>query len=196
LARDRAVDLDRSPIDTVSIRIERQSANVSESRRHWFCIEESVGAHMELIDVFPETSWRKDNAMIATGTGGGAEWFLARLRPSEDTSCDFLVALRYEGDISQPRVRWHVMTASRSADLTHLWLNHPVLQQLRFDLTEFEKIGKTTAKNGSVELSIALVEEQIANEPMFILRLEATTTPKDVVENYSRELQEEFMSIL
>jgi len=114
----------------IHIKTDRQSVgHTAANRRHWFCIEEPVGGHLELIDVYPRDSWRKDRAMIATGkhegdTGEGSiQLYWARFRQKAPRARDFVVAFRFEArspSVPQSRAGCRVVTCSRDASLEGL----------------------------------------------------------------------------
>jgi hypothetical protein len=113
------------PIRLIDILIERDKAPLTISCRNWLYIEESIETNLELAEVEPKVLWRRDHALIATGSdssGNILQPILARFCPKcgGEGSCDFLVVFEFKTQGLQRRPQCYIMISSRATTLADL----------------------------------------------------------------------------
>ncbi|KAH8687933.1 heterokaryon incompatibility protein-domain-containing protein, partial [Tricladium varicosporioides] len=155
------------------------------NRQYWFYVEESVETDLELIDVEPRARWHKDNAMIATVTESDSnvtQRTSTRFRHKREGSLDFVVVLEFEVQKSQMQARCHVMISSRDTPLKNIAQKFIYMRQ--------EVFGKQSASNGILNLYVALRQELVAAQPMFVVRLTTVPSSPKTTVNATFELQQ------
>ncbi|KAH8802502.1 heterokaryon incompatibility protein-domain-containing protein, partial [Xylogone sp. PMI_703] len=174
------------PTKLIHIWKERQRKTMAATnRRYWFYIEASIETNLELIEVEPRTRWQKDHAMIATTTESNYEVIqltTARFRSKNEQCEDFIIVLEFEAQRSQMDARCHVMTCSRETSLEYVTQKLVYMRQ--------EAFGNQSASNGTLNLHVALRQEFVAGQPMFVVRLSSVPLPPDVTIDATTELQQ------
>jgi ankyrin repeat protein len=184
-------------VKTIHIWIERQSrAHEAASRRYWLYVDGHRNIDLKLTDVHPPVHWDNGRAMIAEANDSDrniTRQYLARFRTQGEESRDVVVVLEFEIQGLQAQARCHVMTLSRDTALEDL------SQKLIY--MRPEAFGKQTASNSNFNVKVTVKEEQIAKDPMFVVRLaRASSSPEATVdatlEQQEVDLKLEFVRIL
>ena len=169
----------------IYIRTERQTKITSAaSYQNWFYIEDPIEVGLELIEVEPQDRWWKDQSLIATANDSAGDivqrtW--ARFRPEDEGPSDFLVLLEFEKRRSQVRARGHIMISSETTALEDLAQRSSYMRQ--------EAFGKQCASNGALSVHVAMEQDTITGQEMFVVKLVKITSFPDVTVNATFELE-------
>jgi hypothetical protein len=168
---------------TIYIQTARQSKNATaNSRRNWFYIDEFHETGLDLIEVEPPDRW-KDDAMIATAIESSdilqRTWI--RFRPQGNGFRDFLVLLEFETQGSQAHARCSIMIVSKTTSLEDLASKFIHMRQAPF--------RKQSATDNMLSISVAVEQETIAGQQMFLVRLAKTNGLADFTVDATNELQ-------
>jgi len=181
----------------IHIRMERQSrGHEATSRRYWLYVDGHKNIDLKLTDVHPLVRWENGRIMIAKANdsdGNITRRYLARFRTQGEGSRDVVVVLEFEIQGLQAQARCHVMTSSRDTALEDL------SQKLIY--MRPEAFGKQTASNSNLNVKVTVKEEQVAQEPMFVVRLARASSSPEATVDATLELQQvdlklEFVRIL
>ncbi|RTE69319.1 hypothetical protein BHE90_016301 [Fusarium euwallaceae] len=184
-------------IKHIHIQMERQNwTHEAKGRRLWLHIYAHQKINVKLEEKYPPVRWEKGRAVIAEASdsnGHITRRYLARFRTHGEGSRDIIVMLEFELHGLQPRARCHVMTLSRGTALEDLSHNLIYMRP--------EAFGKQAASIGNLHVEVAVEEEQVAQEPMLIVRLAPASSSLDVpvdanLELYQVNLKLEFVRIL
>ncbi|KAJ4168311.1 hypothetical protein NW754_013645 [Fusarium falciforme] len=170
-------------------------AHEAMGRRLWLHIDGHQKMNLEE-EIYPPVRWEKARALIAEASdsdGHITRRYLARFRTQGETSRDVIVVLEFKMHGLQPQARCHVMTSSRDTALEDLFQNFIYIRP--------EALGKQAASNGKLNVKVTVKEEQVAQEPMLVVRLAPASSSLEVpvdanLELYQVNLKLEFVRIL
>ncbi|KAH7161826.1 heterokaryon incompatibility protein-domain-containing protein [Dactylonectria macrodidyma] len=182
----------------IHIQMGRQNrAHEAMGRRLWLHIDGHQKMNLEE-EIYPPVHWEKARTLIAEANDSDGQpnitrRYLARFRTQGERSQDVIVVLEFEMHGLQPQARCHVMTSSRDTALEDLFQNFIYLRP--------EALGKQATSNGKLNVEVTVKEEQVAQEPMFVVRLAPASNsleaPVDANwELYQVNLKLEFVRIL
>jgi ankyrin repeat protein len=167
------------------VRIEHENRTpIDGSQKYWFNVQGSVETDLELIDVEPQSSWRKEEALIEaalTFHKDPEQHTFVRFRHMAGEAHDFLVILelRTDGSQSEVEARCHVMVCDRDTSLGAV--------ALRFNSIRPEAMGKQIAGNGLICLQVII--EPVQEETMFFLRIVPLNSQPEITYDATVELQ-------
>ena len=173
-------------MEAIRIQMEHQSrTSEAMSRRYWFYIDGYKKINLKLIDDYPPNDWKKGSAMIAKANDTDeniTRRYLARFRTQSEGSQDFIVLLEVEIQGLQIEPRCHVMTSSRDTTLEDF--------SQRLIYMRPEAFGKQTASNGNLNLKVVVKEDQVAQEPRFIVELARASSSMVATVDANLELEQ------
>ncbi|KAG5817889.1 hypothetical protein H9Q74_002814 [Fusarium xylarioides] len=183
----------------IHIQMERQSwAHEAMGRRLWLHIDahQKIKMKLEKGKEYPKVHWEKGRALIAEASDSGGHItgrYLARFRTHGEGSRDVIVVLEFELHGLQPRARCHLMTMSRDTALEDLSQNLIYMRP--------EALGKQAASIGNLHVEVTVEEEEVAKEPMLIVKLAPASSSLEIPVDANLELDRvnlklEFVGIL
>ncbi|KAM6508512.1 hypothetical protein FALCPG4_018352 [Fusarium falciforme] len=154
-------------------------------RRFWLHIDGHQEAKLKREEDYPPVRWEKGRALIAEATDSDehiTRRYLARFRTQGEGTRDIIAVLKFEIHGLQPQARCHVMTSSRDTALEDLFQNFIYIRP--------EALGKQAATDGKLNVKVILKEEQVAQEPMFVVRLTRAPSLPEAPVDADLELQQ------
>ncbi|KAE8150732.1 hypothetical protein BDV25DRAFT_139562 [Aspergillus avenaceus] len=159
----------------LNIRTGRQKRKNRAKYQDWFYIEDTIEAGLELIEVEPESRWRRDYSLIETANDSVddiAQETWARFRPDEEGSSDFVVLLEFETQGEQRRARGHLMVADKPTPLSEIVKRSSEIRHMVY--------GKESANNGTFSILLTVEQDIVAGQEMFVVNLARTNDVPDV----------------
>ncbi|RYO96410.1 hypothetical protein DL765_011600 [Monosporascus sp. GIB2] len=172
---------------TIYIRIEGQTRmHEAMNRRYWLYVDghENINLELNENDVHPPVRWENGRAMIAEAKDSDeniTRRYWARFRTQDKGSRDFVVVLEFEIQGSRTQARCHVMIGSKDTTLQDLSKSLIYMRP--------EAFGKQSASNGILDVEVAVNEEYVAQEPMFVVRLARASSPPVATVDATWELE-------
>ncbi|KAK5630363.1 hypothetical protein RRF57_006078 [Xylaria bambusicola] len=133
---------------------------------HSFYIENALEKDLKLTRVTPRSSWDRERDILIPNEKtrfGRSHRLWLMFRHQKNGPEDFILILELIMQISQPEVRYHIMTCDRGADLA----------AIKRDFSEFSllNLNKHSASNGILGLKATVSRQRVGKKNLFVVRL-------------------------
>jgi ankyrin repeat protein len=160
----------------------QREISVDANQRYWLYSDGFAEMNLDLIDVWPQSCWDKERALIVSTIESDSSTTcrtLARFRHKEEVSQDFVIVLETKQQESCVEPQCYVMICSRDTSLEHLAENVRYMPQ--------KVSSRRSASNGILNLRVTW--ESVPRQQIILIRPDVTSNPPEITSNATLELQ-------